>query len=254
MSFLSSVPSLPGPHRAGSTGRRVGIVSTFPPQLCGLATFAAALGNGLRRGGHVVDMVRIEDPRDAQHDNDSFAGILVHGSDSIAAGRDGACRGATSRSFSTSTGSSVASTATRSSTSSRRSRCRRSSCSTPCRSCRRHTSRSVLEKVCALAERVVVMTDTARRSPAGPLHGRRATVVTIPHGATIPSPQPTTYAEARRPELLTWGLLGPGKGIEHVIDALALLAEDGIRARVHVRRRHPSEGLRSRTATSIGTR
>jgi glycosyltransferase involved in cell wall biosynthesis len=30
---------------------------------------------------------------------------------------------------------------------------------------------------------------------------------------------------AGRPQLLTWGLLGPGKGIEHAIDALALLQD-----------------------------
>jgi len=37
-----------------------------------------------------------------------------------------------------------------------------------------------------------------------------------------------------RPQLLTWGLLGPGKGVEHVIDALALLAAVGVRPRYTV--------------------
>jgi len=44
-------------------------------------------------------------------------------------------------------------------------------------------------------------------------------VTTIPHGATLASPG---YRPDRsgRPVLLTWGLLGPGKGIEWAIDAM----------------------------------
>jgi glycosyltransferase involved in cell wall biosynthesis len=43
----------------------------------------------------------------------------------------------------------------------------------------------------------------------------------IPHGATVPS-SPRTKRPSR-PIILTWGLLGPGKGIERVIDAMPLL-------------------------------
>ena len=49
----------------------------------------------------------------------------------------------------------------------------------------------------------------------------------IPHGAVAARRgRATADRRPRRrtdPQLLTWGLLGPGKGIEHVIDALALL-------------------------------
>jgi hypothetical protein len=50
-----------------------------------------------------------------------------------------------------------------------------------------------------------------------------AKVVTIPHGATVPvgSALPLSGGVS----LLTWGLLGPGKGIEWVIDALAMVPE-----------------------------
>ena len=44
----------------------------------------------------------------------------------------------------------------------------------------------------------------------------------IPHGASLPlATRPRR--PAAHPTMVTWGLLGPGKGIEHAIDALALL-------------------------------
>ena len=50
----------------------------------------------------------------------------------------------------------------------------------------------------------------------------------ISHGATTP-PDGVDEAADRAPghrlRLLTWGLLGPGKGIEWAIDAMAMLAD-----------------------------
>ncbi|HEV7864455.1 MAG TPA: glycosyltransferase, partial [Acidimicrobiia bacterium] len=54
-----------------------------------------------------------------------------------------------------------------------------------------------------------------------------ARVALIPHGAPdnrLPAGGRVEPAPAR-PTILTWGLLGPGKGIEWVIDALALLTD-----------------------------
>ena len=51
----------------------------------------------------------------------------------------------------------------------------------------------------------------------------RAKVVTIPHGAAVPGT--ATGRRLRRPTILTWGLLGPGKGIERVIDAMVSLKD-----------------------------
>jgi glycosyltransferase involved in cell wall biosynthesis len=56
----------------------------------------------------------------------------------------------------------------------------------------------------------------------------RSKIVTIPHGASAPSFEDVKQVEGTdeaRPQLLTWGLLSAGKGIEHVIDALALLKD-----------------------------
>jgi glycosyltransferase involved in cell wall biosynthesis len=57
-----------------------------------------------------------------------------------------------------------------------------------------------------------------------------AKVDTIPHGAVIPTAHPRSGLGGR-PTLLTWGLLGPGKGIERVVDAMGSLRESGVRAR-----------------------
>ncbi len=75
-----------------------------------------------------------------------------------------------------------------------------------------------------LAARVVVMTQTAGDRLSAGYAIDPAKVVLIPHGATPPFVANDMSAPGESPlQLLTWGLLGPGKGIEHVIDALHLL-------------------------------
>ncbi len=49
----------------------------------------------------------------------------------------------------------------------------------------------------------------------------RRKVTTIPHGATLPKNPPAKRPS--RPTVLTWGLMGPGKGIERVIEAMGSL-------------------------------
>jgi polysaccharide biosynthesis protein PslF len=84
--------------------------------------------------------------------------------------------------------------------------------------------RQVLERLAATADALVTMTDTARqRLVAGyQLDPRKISV--IPHGAgshDVSAPR----EDHERPQLLTWGLLGPGKGIEWALRALALLGD-----------------------------
>jgi glycosyltransferase involved in cell wall biosynthesis len=83
--------------------------------------------------------------------------------------------------------------------------------------------RSVLVSIGELADRVVAMSDGASERLCAGYGLERRKVVTIPHGATIPTGN--RLKRAGRPTVLTWGLLGPGKGIERVIDAMKSLRE-----------------------------
>ena len=81
--------------------------------------------------------------------------------------------------------------------------------------------RSVLERIVAAANAVVTMTDTARQRLIAGYHVEPRKVSVIPHGAASHTSAPRDHRD--RPHLLTWGLLGPGKGIEWALHALALL-------------------------------
>ena len=87
--------------------------------------------------------------------------------------------------------------------------------------------REVLERVLAAADALVTMTPTARRRLLNGYPVDPAKVSLIPHGAADNRlPRGARAAQpASRPTILTWGLLGPGKGIEWVVDALAELRD-----------------------------
>lgn len=82
--------------------------------------------------------------------------------------------------------------------------------------------RKVLEQVARLAGAVVVMTDTARRLLAEHYLVDSGKVSVIPHGVADWASVPATPHPGRR-QMLTWGLIGPGKGIEWGIRAMAEL-------------------------------
>ncbi len=200
---------------------RFGILSTYAPTVCGLATFSAALAGGLTARGIDVRVVRIADGTTSAAGD--VVGEVVHGSrPSIAAasallnesdvaviqheygiygGPDGdeiveIMKGLTVPSIV------VAHTVLKDPT---------------------PHQRSVLEEVLALADSVVVMSEAAReRLCAGFPAGRRKVTV-VPHGAALPTG--VALKRAGRPTILTWGLLGPGKGIERVIDAMPTLKD-----------------------------
>jgi glycosyltransferase involved in cell wall biosynthesis len=94
--------------------------------------------------------------------------------------------------------------------------------------------KSLLEQIVAAAGAVVTMTGTAReRLLAGyTVDGTKVTV--IPHGTADHASAPTAPRSLRHPggdvprrgpHLLTWGLLGPGKGIEWALRGLACLQD-----------------------------
>jgi polysaccharide biosynthesis protein PslF len=221
-------PNNPAPpiDEGESTVRTFGMLSTYPPTACGIATFAAALSAGLVAHGAAVDVVRcgmtsgLEDPLVLQHVGDGSPlriaacvdvlnatdVVIVQHEYGIYDGIDGAAvldlmAGITVPIVL------VAHTVV--------------SEPTP-------TQRSVLEQACAIADVVVVMTATARQRLLAGFGVDDDKVIVIPHGAATPPVSTSTITVAdrtsradRRPRLLTWGLLGPGKGIEWAIDAFA---------------------------------
>jgi glycosyltransferase involved in cell wall biosynthesis len=82
--------------------------------------------------------------------------------------------------------------------------------------------RSVLNDAVALADRVVVMTEAARIRLCEKFDVDAHKVTTIAHGAAVPRAR-VVPDQVGRPLLLTWGLIGPGKGIERVIEAMRTL-------------------------------
>jgi len=211
-----------------STNRRIGLLSTYPPKICGLATFAAALENELRRAGNQVDVVRIDDGDTTAAGGRPVAAELVNGDASSirnAASVLSQCDVAIIQHeygiFGGADGDEVIDLL--------------KALDVPAIVVF-HTvplqpsahQRSVLEAIGDVADRVVVMTESALTRLIASYAIDHNKVVTIPHGASIPTFDQRSDLEpvdATRPQLLTWGLLGPGKGIEHVIDALALLSD-----------------------------
>ncbi|GAC1587310.1 MAG: glycosyltransferase [Acidimicrobiales bacterium] len=97
--------------------------------------------------------------------------------------------------------------------------------------------RTVLQDVVAAADVVVTMTQTARHRLAAGYAVDMARVRVIPHGAHVATAfggRGTSPPDVARPTILTWGLLGPGKGIEWGIDALALLRDIEPRPRYRI--------------------
>ena len=220
-----------------TTARRIGLLSTYPPKLCGLATFAAALERELERAGNRVDVVRIDDGHDVPGIPRPVAGEFVNGVP--ASVRDAAavlsrCDVAIIQHeygiYGGVDGDEVIDLLTL--------------LEVPTIVIL-HTvllepsphQRAVLEEIGELADRVVVMTEAARDRLIALYAIDESKVVTIPHGASLPALDRWKEVDERagdRPQLLTWGLLGPGKGIEHTIDALALLGNAGRRPRYTV--------------------
>jgi polysaccharide biosynthesis protein PslF len=94
--------------------------------------------------------------------------------------------------------------------------------------------RAILDRVIGAASAVVTMTQTARSRLLDIYGTSPERVFVIPHGAADNRVAASSPPAASRPRILTWGLLGPGKGIEHAIDAMAILADRGLSVRYQV--------------------
>jgi glycosyltransferase involved in cell wall biosynthesis len=82
--------------------------------------------------------------------------------------------------------------------------------------------RVILDRLVAAAAAIVVQSNDARRRLISIYDADPAQIAIVPHGAAA-NFNGSTQADVEHPRVLTWGLLGPGKGIEHAISAIALL-------------------------------
>lgn len=209
----------PGPPASGPT--TIGVLSTYPPTQCGLATFSAALVEHLGHRPGSVGVVQIVDrpepPRapevvaqlvtgsaastaSAVRRLNGFGAVVVQHEYGIFAGPDGIdvldiVDGLTVPTIV------VLHTVLQEPT---------------------PRQRHILLRLLASADMIVTMTATARRRLLSDYGADPDATVVIPHGAidhravgVAPEPDPTD-----RPVVLTWGLIGPGKGIEWAIEAL----------------------------------
>jgi len=85
------------------------------------------------------------------------------------------------------------------------------------------SQRAVLNGVLATAAAVVVMSETARSRLAAGYDRPAGPVLVIPHGGPDSAAPATVPTPRLRRHIITWGLIGPSKGIEWGIEAMALL-------------------------------
>jgi glycosyltransferase involved in cell wall biosynthesis len=217
LSTVSSIYPVVNPHFSDTPS--FGILSTYPPTPCGLATFAAALAKGLAAKGSEVSVVRLSDG--SPSDSTTVIGEMVNGSPAsvtaciellnqsdvaiiqheygIYGGVDGdevvdIIAGLRVPSIV------IAHTVLKNPT---------------------PHQRSVLEEVIARADQTIVMSEAASKRLRSGFDVDHRKVTTIPHGATVP--RNFGCVRRGRPTVLTWGLLGPGKGVERVIEAMGSL-------------------------------
>lgn len=225
---LSPVPSGRRP--------RVAMVSTFPPTQCGLATFAQALAGGFDDVGADVDVVRVvgadqkrirgvagnwvTDPATTPWPTDpagsaatarvlnGYDVVILQHEYGIFGGPDGEHVLGLLRRLDVPVVTVLHTVLSRPTS-------------------RQHR---ILSQVIRESAAVVTMTRTARDRAVHTYGASQARVAVIPHGAAEDlvvrqAPQPATPFGGGAPVVLTWGLLGRGKGIEWGIRAMAALGD-----------------------------
>lgn len=205
-----------------ATSASIGVVGTYPPTVCGIATYTASLVQGIAaRSSAAVGVVRLaDDPvpgasvdfthrtgdrpslRAAIRTLNSYDTVSIQHEFGIFGGPDG------SEVIDLMAGLTVPVAVTM------------------------HTvlthptphQRVIVDRICELASRVVVMSETAstrltQRYGVDPTH-----ISVIPHGVHLEFSRPSLVT-GTRPLVLTWGLIGPGKGLEWAIQAFAKLTD-----------------------------
>lgn len=204
---------------------RIAMVSTFPPTQCGIATFAESLTRALAQTGASVDMVDLPGgPESPPHDAvlhrhrgfqdlpvtsyllDSFDVVILQHEFGIWDGPDGAGIVDVIGSLATPVITvlhTVPAVAT-------------------------GGQRRVLQRVLDLSDAVVVLSHSAYRRLTHDFTVRPGSLMMIPHGATALWHLRRPQGDGSPTRILTWGLLGRGKGLEWGIRAMALLRDRGV--------------------------
>ncbi len=214
--------------RALSTGDRrpsVGFVSTFPPTKCGLATFTASLAGALApawRAGVVSCVEELGETASSpavvyEWVRGSLASL--HGSARVLEGYDTVIVQHEFGLFGGRDGADIVDLVER--------------LDSPVVIVVLHTvletpsaaQRRIVERLARAADRVVVQSEVARRRLLAAHDLDESRVAVIQHGAPANIAELRLPEPGRRPVILTWGLLGPGKGIEYAIEALAELRD-----------------------------
>lgn len=214
------------PNRAGVVARSfsAGFVSTYPPTKCGIATFTASLRRAMaltrsgvvacvdepgvvRFGPEVVaELVRgsATSLKSAAAALENFEVVIVQHEFGIYGGEDGADV------VELVGGLSVPVVVV---------------LHTVLRSPSPH-QREIVQELALSAECIIVQSNAARSRLLETHEVCMPQVQVIPHGASVNvSARRAGDGSARRPVVLTWGLLGPGKGIEFGIEAVSRLRD-----------------------------
>ena len=210
-------------HPSAGSMPTVAVISTFPPTHCGLATFASALANGMSAvGAREVGIVDVSEG-DIHNRPPSVVAHLVRGSSKsrleaarIINGYDFLSLQHEFGIFGGDDGNEILELL--------------EDVHIPVivtlHTVPLHPSRGqrrVLEQLAKQAHLLVAMTNVARDRFISLYEVDSSKVVVIPHGATL---LPVSSAPPVEPfTFLTWGLLGPGKGVEWMIDAMAMVPE-----------------------------
>ena len=203
----------------------IGMLSTYPPTQCGLATFSAALIQHLQLGSGSLGVVQVVDEPEPRSGPDVVAQLVNGSADSAGAavrrlngfdvvvvqheygiygGPDGVDVLAIVDAL-TVPAIIVLHTVLQDPTA---------------------AQRHILLRLLAAADVVVTMTHTAKRRLIASYGADPTQIVVIPHGAVDHGHAvPRIARTADRPLVLTWGLIGPGKGIEWAIDAMVGLRD-----------------------------
>ena len=221
-----------------------GILGTYPPTQCGLASFSNSLLEALRSDHDEVGIVAVVDTLSPAPHPDVTHQWVRHSPTGVAtavAGLDSYDIAVIQHEYGIYPGSDGIEAPSRWPGPSR---CRSSRCCTRCSPpAARLLQRFILEELALHSAAVVTMTHTAKHRLIEHYTVDPAKIHVIPHGAVDNRPPATlphqggaadAVHRSTPPVILTWGLLGEGKGIEWAIEAMALLQDLHPRPEYHV--------------------